>query len=128
MTITAQTIVDHSLLYWLQDFQVRFNANSRAAKLTAGWDRQLLLEPTDSDERYLLTVAGARLTEIREGAIAPGTDERLVTMSAEEATLIEIFSGVTNPSTALIDGQLEVYSDSRDKVKLEALALVIWGL
>jgi len=88
----------------------------------------LLLEPTDTDARYLLTVAGARLTEIREGAIEPGTDERLVTMSAEEATLIEIFSGVTNPSTALIDGQLEVYSDSRDKVKLEALALVIWGL
>ena len=88
----------------------------------------MLLEPTDTDARYLLTVAGARLTDIREGGIAPGTDERLVTMSAEEATLIEIFSGVTNPSTALIDGQLEVYSDSRDKVKLEALALVIWGL
>jgi len=128
MTITAQTIVDHSLIYWLQDFQARFNANPRAAKLTAGWDRQLLLEPTDTETRYLLTVAGARLTDIREGGIAPGTDERLVTMSAEEATLIEIFSGVTNPSTALIDGQLEVYSDSRDKVKLEALALVIWGL
>ena len=28
----------------------------------------------------------------------------------------------------LLDGVLEVYSDSRDKVKLEALALIIWGL
>ena len=128
MTITAQTIVEHSLLYWLEDFQPRFNANPRAAKLTAGWDRLLLVDATDSGARYVLTVAGAVLVEVREGGVAAGDDDGLVTMSADETTLIAIFSGVTNPSTALIDGQLEVYSDSRDKVKLEALALVIWGL
>lgn len=128
MTITAKTIIDRSLAYWLYDFQARFNDNPRVAKLTAGWDRRLVVEPTDGGPTHTLTVADARLIDVREGGIEPGGDERLVTMSADERTLIEIFSGMTNPSTALIDGQLEVYSDPRDKVKLEALALVIWGL
>lgn len=116
-----------TLDHWLEDFRDRFNANPRAAKLTAGWDRQLLVDATDSARAIVLTVAGARITDIRDGP--PAREEAtLVTMSAEQATLIEIFAGRYNPSAALIDGQLEVYSDARDKVKLEALAMVIWGV
>lgn len=127
-TTTAEAIGDEGLLHWLQDFQQRFNSNPRAAKLTTGWDRQLLVDATDSGVKYTLTVADAGLRQIREGGVDPEQDEKLVTMSAEEATLVRIFSGDYNPSTALIDGQLEVYSDARDKVKLEALAMVIWGI
>jgi putative sterol carrier protein len=119
---------ESGLHYWLCDFQSRFNTNARAAKLAAGWDRQLLVDAVDLAEKYTLTVTDAKISEIREGAIDPGEDERLVTMVADKDTLIEIFSGEYNPSAALIDGQLEVYSDSRDKVKLEALAMVIWGV
>ncbi len=127
-TTTAQAVGEEGLLHWLQDFQTRFNSNARAAKLATGWDRQLLVDATDAGFQYTLTVADARLADIREGGVNPEEDEKLVTMSAEEATLIRIFSGDYNPSTALIDGQLEVYSDARDKVKLEALAMVIWGI
>jgi hypothetical protein len=127
-TMTQATAGSEGLHYWLCDFQSRFNSNARAAKLAAGWDRQLLIEAVDLPEKYTLTVAEARISEIREGGTDPEADERLVTMIADEGTLIEIFSGEYNPSAALIDGQLEVYSDSRDKVKLEALAMVIWGV
>lgn len=127
-TVMQATAGGEGLPYWLGDFQTRFNTNARAAKLAAGWDRRLLVDAVDLPEKYTLTVTGARISEIREGEVDRDEDERLVTMVADEATLIEIFSGEYNPSTALIDGQLEVYSDSRDKVKLEALAMVIWGV
>lgn len=128
MSTRAQAPAGERLAYWLRDFQSRFNANPRAAKLAAGWDRHLLVDPTDGGARYTLDVTDARVSDVREGDCGTAGDERLITMSAEEDTLIDIFSGGYNPSTALIDGQLEVYSDSRDKVKLEALAMVIWGL
>lgn len=127
-TEPVQDVSAGGLEYWLKDFQARFNANGRAIKLATGWDRQLFIDATDTGAQYTLTVEGARLSTIRAGAVDPHEDERLVTMSAEEGTLVDIFRGEYNPSTALIDGQLEVYSDSRDKVKLEALALVIWGI
>lgn len=119
---------EEGLHYWLCDFQSRFNANARAAKLAAGWERRLLVDAVDLPEKYTLTVTDAKISQIREGAADANEDERLVTMVADKGTLIEIFSGEYNPSAALIDGQLEVYSDSRDKVKLEALAMVIWGV
>ena len=113
---------------WLDDFQSRFNSNSRAGKLAKGWDRQILLEAADSAKRYTMLVRDAQLGMIVEGGPSAGNADRLVTLRANEDILTNIFSGNYNPSTALLDGVLEVYSDSRDKVKLEALAMVIWGL
>jgi putative sterol carrier protein len=116
------------LRHWLGDFQTRFNSNTRAAKLAKGWDRQILLESTDSAKRYTMLVRDAQLREVINGGPPDANDEGVVTLRANEGILSEIFSGNYNPSTALLDGVLEVYSDARDKVKLEALAMVIWGL
>jgi hypothetical protein len=113
--------------YWLTDFQTRFNTNARALKLTKGWDRDILLEALDSGKRYTMVVRESKLKDIFPTAPQNTPDETLVTLRANEDILTQIFSGNYNPSTALIDGVLEVYSDSRDKVKLEALAMVIWG-
>ncbi len=115
------------LRYWLGDFQTRFNGNNRAVKLTKGWDRDILLEALDSGKRYTMMVRESKLTDILASE-PQSKDETLVTLRANEDILTQIFSGNYNPSTALIDGVLEVYSDGRDKVKLEALAMVIWGI
>jgi putative sterol carrier protein len=116
------------LRHWLGDFQRRFNSNSRAEKLTKTWDRQILLEALDTGARHTLVIRGSRLTDLLDGGPPDQADERLVRLRADEDVLVDIFSGNYNPSTALLDGVLEVYSDARDKVKLEALAMVIWGL
>jgi len=116
------------LSHWLGDFQNRFNSNTRAAKLTKGWDRQILLEPVDNSKRYTMLVRDAQVHEIVDGDPPDANDDKIVRLRASEDILCDIFSGNYNPSTALLDGVLEVYSDSRDKVKLEALALIIWGL
>jgi hypothetical protein len=117
-----------SLRSALDDFQRRFNENRRAVKLATGWDRQILLEPTDSSERYAMLIRGAALQSITDDPPADTKDDRIVRLCGTGETLTAIFMGAYNPSTALLDGMLEVYSDTRDKVKLEALAMVIWGL
>ncbi len=111
----------------LEDFQQRFNTNGRVRKLVKNWDRQVLVEATDTGAFYTMHIEGAELRRIDEGR-AEGDDEYLVHLQASNETLMEIFSGNYNPSTALLDGMLSVFSNERDKVKLEACAMVIWGL
>jgi hypothetical protein len=112
----------------LDDFQRRFNSNSRAIKLATGWDRQLALEATDAPARYAMTIRNAQLERIFDGGPENPRDDRIVRLCASEQVLTAIFLGKYNPSTALLDGMLEVYSDARDKVRLEAMAMVIWGI
>jgi putative sterol carrier protein len=116
------------LWYWLGDFQHRFNTNTRATKLSKGWDRQIFLEAADNPKRYTMLIRESQLREILDGTPPDANDDKVVRLRANDDILCDIFSGNYNPSTALLDGVLEVYSDSRDKVKLEALAMVIWGL
>ena len=111
----------------LEDFQQRFNTNERAKKLVKNWDRQIYVEPTDGGTDYTMTVENQQLTTIDEGG-PEGDDEFLVHLQAKNDILMEVFAGRYNPSTALLDGMLSVFSNDRDKVKLEACALVIWGM
>jgi hypothetical protein len=111
----------------LEDFQARFNTNERAKKLVKNWNRQIYVEPTDGADSYTMIVEDQVLHTIEEGA-PDGEDEFLVHLQAENATLVEVFSGNYNPSKALLDGMLSVFSNDRDKVKLEACAMVIWGM
>jgi putative sterol carrier protein len=111
----------------LEDFQQRFNTNERAAKLVKNWDRQIYVEPTDGGTSYTMKVEDQQLKTIEEGG-PDEDDEFLVHLQATNDTLMEVFSGNYNPSTALLDGMMSVFSNDRDKVKLEACALVIWGM
>jgi hypothetical protein len=111
----------------LDDFQQRFNTNERVRKLVKNWDRQVMVEATDTGAVYTMYVEDAEMRRIEEGR-SEGDDEYLVHLQASNETLMEIFSGNYNPSTALLDGMLSVFSNERDKVKLEACAMVIWGL
>jgi hypothetical protein len=112
----------------LQEFKDRFNNNPRAQKLVKDWDRIVLLDATDTGSKFGLVVQEQALTEIRPMPDFDEEAEGLVHLQAEEDVLNEIFSGKYNPATALVDGALAVYSADRDKVKLEALAMVIWRL
>lgn len=111
----------------LDDFQQRFNTNERVRKLVKNWDRQVMVEATDTGAIYTMYVEDAQMRRIEEGR-SEGDDEYLVHLQASNETLMEVFSGNYNPSTALLDGMLSVFSNERDKVKLEACAMVIWGL
>ncbi|HEX5726807.1 MAG TPA: hypothetical protein VFX98_15130 [Longimicrobiaceae bacterium] len=109
----------------LLDFQQRFNENARVKKLIPGWNRKILIEPTDVENPIHLVISDNEMREVSPGMVE---DPMLVHMQADEETFKRVWTGDINPATALIDGTLAVFSDERDKVKLEAIAMVIWGL
>jgi hypothetical protein len=111
----------------LEDFRTRFHDSSRAQKLVKKWNRTILIEATDSTAVYSLVVAQQRIVSIDPQRPA-NDDDHLVHLMAPEDVLTRIFAGHYNPSSALLDGVLQAYSNDRDKVKLEALAMVLWGM
>jgi hypothetical protein len=112
----------------LEDFRQRFNAHPRAQKLTQGWHRIILLEATDTGSRWALVVKDQSIAEVTRPDENVESEENLVHLQAIEEVLKDIFSGKYNPATALVDGALAVFSSDKDKVKLEALAMVIWRI
>jgi putative sterol carrier protein len=113
----------------LRNFQQLFNNNPRVKKLIKNWERTILLSATDTGSKYSLVVKADEMTEVRKALPAEEDEgDGLVHLQAEESILKQIFSGKYNPATALLDGALAVFSQERDKVKLEALAMIIWRL
>jgi putative sterol carrier protein len=87
-----------------------------------------LLEATDSDAIFTVTLQGLLITNVKAGNETDPDDDNLVHLQASEENLTRIFSGDYQPATALIDGELAVFSSELDKVKLEAISIVIWGM
>lgn len=112
----------------LKDFKDRFNGNVRAQKLVKDWNRTVLLDSTDTGSKFGLVLKDQVMVEVRSMSAADQEADNVVHLQAEEDVLQEIFAGRYNPATALVDGALAVFSPDRDKVKLEALAMVIWRL
>ena len=124
-TEMEMTLTQSPLLESLFDFRKRFNSSERVKKLINNWNRAIMLESIDSKNNYSFTIEDSALSQI-----LPGLVERdpTIHLQAEESILTRIFSGDYNPASALIDGALAVFSDERDKVKLEAIAMIIWGM
>jgi hypothetical protein len=110
----------------LKDFRQTFNDNMRVKKLIKGWDRQVVIDATDTGALLSMIISDLMMAEVRNGAVDGG--DYPIHLQASEETLIKIFSGQYNPAHALIDGALAVFSSEKDKVKLEAITMVIWGM
>ena len=123
MTMNA---VRNALHECLANFQTTFNDNPRVKKLIKGWDRAVVVDATDTGNIHSMIIADLTMTDVRDGAVLDGPHP--IHLQASQATLIEVFSGKYNPAHALIDGALAVFSDEKDKVKLEAITMVIWGM
>jgi len=127
-TTDVSAVQTSSLLDSLHDFQRRFNENQRVKKLIKGWDRFLKVEGTDTGELYTVTIKDLMINKIEPGCSLADDDEDVITLQAGQEALVRIFTGKYNPAHALIDGALAVFSGDRDKVKLEAIAMLVWGL
>jgi hypothetical protein len=127
-TTDVSAVQTSSLLASLQDFQNRFNNDQRVKKLIKGWNRYLKVDGTDTGEIYTLTIHDLAVTKIEPGSSVSEGDEDVITLQAAQEALVRIFTGKYNPAHALIDGALAVFSGERDKVKLEAIAMIIWGM
>ncbi|WP_437762660.1 SCP2 sterol-binding domain-containing protein [Sorangium sp. So ce281] len=101
------------------------NENKRLASLLKGWSPTLVLEATDSLQEFSIRVDSGKLQELESGA---KESEHTVRLRATHQLLIDIFSGTKNPSRVFLDGDLEVFGSDRDRVKLDAISLVLWGI
>ena len=127
-TTDVSAVQTSSLLASLHDFQNRFNSDGRVKKLIKGWNRFLKVDGTDTGEIYTCTIQDLAINKVEPGCPVGDDDEDLITLQAAQEVLVRIFTGKYNPAHALIDGALAVFSGDRDKVKLEAIAMIVWGL
>ena len=109
----------------LSDFRERFNDNARVKRLIVGWNRDVLVKPLDAPTAYTMTIANLEMTGVTPGINGDGDT---VHLQANEEILKRIFTGDYKPAAALADGNMELFSTPRDREKLEALSMVIWGL
>jgi hypothetical protein len=110
----------------LEDFKDTFNGNARVKKLIKNWDRSVIVDATDTGSILTMMIKDLDMYEVKPGA-HPDEDYP-IHLQASQDTLIRVFSGDYNPAHALIDGELAVFSNEKDKVKLEAITMVIWGM
>jgi len=110
----------------LNEFQKTFNENTRVKKLIKNWKRSIIVDATDTGAVMTMVIDDLLMNDVKEGA-HPDEDYPIHLQGSQE-TLIKIFSGDYNPAHALIDGELAVFSNEKDKVKLEAITMVIWGM
>jgi hypothetical protein len=127
-TSDVSAVQTSSLLASLHDFENKFNNDQRVKKLIKGWNRYLKVDSTDTGEIYTLTIQDLAVNKIEAGCPVDDENDDLITLQAAQEPLVRIFTGKYNPSHALIDGALAVFSGERDKVKLEAIAMIIWGM
>ena len=107
----------------LTQFSDKVNQNARLKGVLRGWDRVMQIEATDTpDERFVMEFRGSAVVSVARG----NAESPPIVMRAERRLLIDIFAGTTNPAMAFLDGDLQIFADDRDQIKLDAISLLLW--
>ena len=114
-----------SLAATLEAFRGQVNADTRLDAILRGWEPVIIVEVRDSQWRRHLTVRDRRIVAISEAPVEGA--HHVVHLRSSEALLSAIFAGERNPTEAFMDGDLEVFANDKDQVKLDAISLVLWG-
>lgn len=127
MTTTEQAVDTSGLRTCLETFRDRFNQNERVQKLTKKWDRTVIIESSDSDDVCWFRIEDQELKTVATG-FPENDDDDVVHCKGDLETLIDIFAGDYHPTTALLDGMWSVFSNERDKIKLESISFAVWDI
>lgn len=109
----------------LGSFAERVNGHASLRGTLAGWSPAFFIQAQDSDDTYQVRIAGGRVQDVCTTRDEPGDDALL--LRADSDVLERIFGGALSPLGAYTDGQLEVYGSPKDQIKLDVIALVLWG-
>jgi putative sterol carrier protein len=109
----------------LDNFQSKANANDNVHKLVKDWSPNIIIETMDTDESYTLLVRDERIAEILENQANSSHEIRL---EGDTDVLQAIFYGDRNPAEAVLNGDLAVFGNPNDQIKLDAITLLIWGM
>lgn len=114
-----------SLQTVIENFARHFNQNSRARKLTMGWDRLILIGTPGAEPSFALHVREGRIQNIETSPSTRDLTGGVIRVKAEEDILKEVFAGHYRLPVAVRDGVLEIDARERDAVKIRALELVL---
>lgn len=109
----------------LRGFAARVNDHPGLRGPLAGWSPEFHIETSDGAEAYEIRIRAGRVEAVQPSRGEPG-DAALVLRGAADV-LEPIFEGRLSPLGAYTDGRLEVYGSPKDQVKLDVIALVLWG-
>jgi hypothetical protein len=108
----------------LTEFIDRVRANRLALRMLADWRRRILVEATDSGERYLLVSTGKGIDPL---SLPDPAGEADIHVRAPAAILVEIFRGERNPMTEYLAGTLQFHGTTADEMRLDAVVAEIWA-
>jgi hypothetical protein len=114
-----------TLLESLENFKERVKENDNVHKLVQNWDRNIVVEAMDTESIYTLLIRNSTIETIIEDE---NEDESVIRLEADEDVLSTIFTGKLNPAEAVLNGELVVFGDPADQIKLDAITLLIWGM
>ena len=85
----------------LSTFQRLVNEHPRLRSLLKGWDKNIIVQSTDTDDAYRLVFVDTKLVRVEQ---ASEDDEADITLRAESRLLHDVFSGAQNPATLFLAG------------------------
>lgn len=108
----------------LDSFAGRVNGTAALRSPLAGWSPEFFIQAHEGDT-YRVRFEAGRVQAVEATDAEPGDDALL--LRGQSAVLERIFGGTLSPLGAYTDGQLEVYGHPKDQIKLDVIALVLWG-
>jgi putative sterol carrier protein len=108
----------------LQAFSQQVSGSAKILKLTKGWHPNIIIKAADTGAVFTLVIFESRVREMLKGEVNAAHE---VALSAGEQILIQIFTGKINPAKAVLDGNLVLFGDQKDQIKLDIIASVIWN-
>lgn len=106
----------------LQLFKSKLNANEKVKNLLTNWSPNIIISSDDED--FTLLVRNMEIDEIKKGK---HESDHTISVIADKDILIEVFSGISNPSKIVLEGEMAVYGKEADQIKLDAISMFIWG-
>jgi hypothetical protein len=109
----------------LERFALQVNGHAALRSTLAGWNPQFFIEARDSGDLYQVRIAQGQVQAVEPTRAEP--DDLALLLRADAAVLQRVFDGQQSPLGAYTDGTLEVYGPPKDQIKLDVMALVLWG-
>ncbi|MDA8200152.1 MAG: SCP2 sterol-binding domain-containing protein [Thermaerobacter sp.] len=105
----------------LEQFVAACNHNLRLQEMNHDWDRLILVQPDDAaEEHWIRYHAGV-------AAVVAADGEPDLIVEGASGVLVSIFSGASTPTEPYMSGDLRVRGSQDDVMRLDIIALLIWG-
>lgn len=110
----------------LHAFRDQVNADPEVQRVVRDWTTRLLLEESDSGRHYRIGIERGRIADVQR-LDGPDDDEAPLRIVAPAAVMRGVFEGRVSGIRANNDGLLAVYGSMDDQVRMDAIALILWG-